>query len=285
MPSADPPRAAVVDAVTRALAEDLLPLGDLTAALIPAGTVVKASITARQPGVVAGRACVVETYAQLDAGVDVDWLLPDGEGFEVGAVVALLAGPLAPVVSGERTALNFLRHLSGVASLTHRFVEIATEASGGRTRILDTRKTTPGLRALEKAAVRAGGGSNHRANLSDAVLVKDNHLAGLSIAEAVAAARRAWPGRPVHVECDDLGQLDEILSAAADRAMVDNFTPAQVADAVARVAGSGIELEVTGGVDLSTVGAYAAVRPDFISVGALTHSAGVVDLGLDLGRP
>jgi nicotinate-nucleotide pyrophosphorylase (carboxylating) len=281
----DPPRAAVVEAVARALAEDLLPLGDLTAALIPPGTTVNAAITARQPGVVAGRACVVETYNQLDAGVEIDWRMPDGEAFSAGAVVAVVAGPLAPIVSGERTALNFLRHLSGVASLTRRFVEIATEASGGRTRILDTRKTTPGLRALEKAAVRAGGGSNHRANLSDAVLVKDNHLAGLSIGEAVVAARQAWPGRPVHVECDDLGQLSEILSARADRALVDNFTTEQVAEAVARMAGTGVELEVTGGIDLSTVGAYAAAGPDFISIGALTHSAGVVDLGLDLGRP
>jgi len=283
----DPPRSAVADAVARALAEDLLPLGDLTAALVPAGRTVTATFAAREAGVVAGRACVVETFAQVEPAVTVDWLLPDGSWFEPGARIATVSGPLAPILSGERTALNFLRHLSGVASLTRRFVALATEASGGRTRILDTRKTTPGLRALEKAAVRAGGGCNHRANLSDAVMVKDNHLAGLTIAEAVAAARQAWPGRPVHVECDTLDQLEEILEAGADRAMVDNFTPDHVAAAVERVArasagGRRTELEVTGGVGLPSVGAYAAARPDFISVGALTHSAGVVDIGLDI---
>jgi nicotinate-nucleotide pyrophosphorylase (carboxylating) len=278
---ADPPHAAVVDAVGRALAEDLLPLGDLTAALIPPDARATATISAREAGVVAGRSCVVETYAQLDRGVAVDWLIPDGSSFERGATIAVVTGPLAPILTGERTALNFLRHLSGVASLTRRFVDVADEASGGVTRILDTRKTTPGLRALEKAAVRAGGGANHRANLSDAVMVKDNHLAGMSIAAAVEAARKTWPGRPVHVECDTLEQLDEILATAADRAMVDNFSAHDVACAVRRCKGR-IEVEVTGGVSLSTVASYAAARPDFISVGALTHSAGVIDLGLDL---
>jgi len=273
---------AVADAVARALAEDLLPLGDLTAALIPAGAAGAAVLAARQPGVLAGRACAVETFAQLDAAVEVAWLVPDGERFEPGTVLARIAGPLAPILTGERTALNFLRHLSGVATLTRRFVDVATQSSGGRTRILDTRKTTPGLRALEKAAVRAGGGANHRANLSDAVMVKDNHLAGLSISEAVVAARSGWPGRPVHVECDTMAQLEEILTTDADRAMLDNFTPDLVARAVALVAGR-LEVEVTGGVTLASVGDYAAARPDFISVGALTHSAGVVDLGLDLG--
>jgi len=272
---------AVTDAVARALAEDLLPLGDLTAALIPPGTTGSAVVTAREAGVLAGRACAVETFAQLDAAVHVSWLIPDGERIEPGTVLARIAGPLAPILTGERTALNFLRHLSGVASLTRRFVDLAHQASEGRTRILDTRKTTPGLRALEKAAVRAGGGANHRANLSDAVMVKDNHLAGLSIGEAVVAARACWPGRPVHVECDTLAQLDEILATDADRAMLDNFAPAEVGAAVERVDGR-MEVEVTGGVTLATVADYAAAWPDFISVGALTDSAGVVDLGLDL---
>ena len=276
-----PPRAAVQEAVARALAEDLLPLGDLTAALLPAGATARAVLNARQPGVLAGQACVVETYAQLDPGVTVDWSVAEGAAFEAGATVGCVSGPLATVLTGERTALNFVRHLSAVASLTRRFVDLAQQASGGATRILDTRKTTPGLRALEKAAVRAGGGANHRANLSDAVMVKDNHLGGTTIADAVARARLLWPGRPVHVECDTLGQLDEVLEARADRAMLDNFTPDDVAVAVARCAGR-VETEVTGGVDLTTVAAYAKARPDFISVGAITHSAGVIDLGLDL---
>ena len=277
-----PPRAAVVDAVRLALAEDLLPLGDLTAVLLPPNACTRATIVAREEGVLAGQACVTETYAQLDGAVSVEWMSAEGSAFTAGDELAVVSGPLAAVLTGERTALNFLRHLSGVATLTRRFVELAESASGGRTRILDTRKTTPGLRALEKAAVRAGGGANHRANLSDAVMVKDNHLAGLSIAVAVDAAKRTWPGRPVHVECDTLEQLDEILATQADRAMVDNFSLEDVRCAVGRCAGR-IELEVTGGVSLATVAAYAAAGPDFISVGALTHSAGVVDLGLDVG--
>ncbi|MHB8465834.1 MAG: carboxylating nicotinate-nucleotide diphosphorylase [Acidimicrobiales bacterium] len=277
----EPPRAAVEEAVRRALAEDLLPLGDLTAALLPEDAAARVRFAAREGGVVAGRACVVETYAQLDAKVSVEWKLGDGSLFGPGAVLAVVSGPLAPILTGERTALNFVRHLCGIASLTRRFVDRATEASGGHTRILDTRKTTPGLRALEKAAVRAGGGANHRANLSDAVMVKDNHLAGLSIGDAVRAARRAWPGRPVHVECDSLDQFDEILEAGADRAMLDNFTPANVSAAVATGKGR-VEIEVTGGITLDTVAAYAAAKPDFISVGAITHSAGVIDIGMDL---
>ena len=277
----EPPRAAVTAAVAMALAEDLLPLGDLTASLLPTDARAEVTFSAREAGVVAGTACVLETYAQLDPRVVVTWDLSDGDSFERGTSLGSVRGPLAPILTGERTALNFLRHLSGVATLTRRFVDIATAASGGATRILDTRKTTPGLRGLEKAAVRAGGGFNHRANLSDAIMIKDNHLAGFSIAEAVARAKAQWPGRPVHVECDTLEQLDAILATAADRAMVDNFTTADVAVAVARV-GSRLELEVTGGITLDTVAAYAAARPDFISLGAITQSAGVVDLGLDL---
>ncbi len=277
----DPPRAAVREAVARALAEDLLPLGDLTAALLPPGAEASAVLNAREAGVLAGQACVVETYAQLDPAVSVEWAVAEGSAFDSGATVGCVRGPLAAVLTGERTALNFLRHLSAVASLTRRYVDLAAGASGGATRVLDTRKTTPGLRALEKAAVRAGGGANHRANLSDAVMVKDNHLAGTTIAAAVEHAHRVWPGRPVHVECDTLDQLDEVLATRAERAMLDNFTPEQVAIAVQRCAGR-IELEVTGGVTLATVAAYARARPDFISVGAITHSAGVIDLGLDL---
>jgi nicotinate-nucleotide pyrophosphorylase (carboxylating) len=276
-----PPAAAVRDAVTLALAEDLLPLGDLTAGLIPSDAVGKGNLLSRQAGVVAGLDCVVETYRQLSSDVVIEWCVADGTEVDEGAVLASAAGPLAPLVTGERTALNFIRHLSGIASLTARFVALAAGASGGHTRILDTRKTTPGLRALEKAAVRAGGGFNHRANLSDAVMVKDNHLAGLDIVAAVAKARAVWPGRPVFVECDTLAQLASIVESGADRAMLDNMSPAEVAEGLALVDGR-VEVEVTGGVTLATVAEYAAARPDFISVGAITHSAGVLDIGLDL---
>jgi nicotinate-nucleotide pyrophosphorylase (carboxylating) len=271
----------VRDAVTLALAEDLLPLGDLTAGLIPPDAAGKGNFVTRQAGVVAGLDCVVETYRQLSSDVVIEWSVAEGTVVDEGAVLAAAAGPLAPLVTGERTALNFIRHLSGVASLTARFVALATGASGGHTRILDTRKTTPGLRALEKAAVRAGGGFNHRANLSDAVMVKDNHLAGLDIAAAVARARAIWPGRPVFVECDTLAQLASIVEAGADRAMLDNMSPAQVAEGLA-LAGGRVEVEVTGGITLATVAEYAAARPDFISIGAITHSAGVLDIGFDL---
>jgi nicotinate-nucleotide pyrophosphorylase (carboxylating) len=277
----DPPASAVTDAVARALAEDLLPLGDLTASLIPADAIGEARFVTREPGVVAGWACVAATFAQVDPRAVVEWNAPDGTPVAAGQVLGTVRGPLPALVTAERTALNFVRHLSGVATLTARFVALATEASQGRTRILDTRKTTPGLRALEKAAVRAGGGHNHRANLSDGVMVKDNHLAGISIVEAVHLARSRWPGRPVHVECDTLEQLAVIIESGADRAMLDNMDPTQVVAGVALVGGR-IEVEVTGGVTLSTVASYAAGRPDYISVGALTHSAGVIDIGLDL---
>jgi nicotinate-nucleotide pyrophosphorylase (carboxylating) len=179
--------------------------------------------------------------------------------------------------------LNFLGHLSGVASLTRRFV-VAVHQANPATRILDTRKTTPGLRALEKAAVRAGGGHNHRGSLSEAVLVKDNHLGGVSIADAVARARQLWPGRMVEVECDRAEQVDEAVAAGATMVLLDNMDPGQVAGCVARVraAGSGAPVEVSGRMDLDVAPAMAAAGADLISVGALTHSAPVLDLGFDL---
>jgi nicotinate-nucleotide pyrophosphorylase (carboxylating) len=282
-PVLDPPRVAVVDAVARAIAEDVLPLGDLTAGLVPAGRRATADVVSREVGVVAGRACAVEAFAQIDPGVTVTWRLPDGSAVTAGDVVATVEGPLRSILTAERTALNFLGHLSGVATLTRSYVT-AVHAANPATRILDTRKTTPGLRALEKAAVRAGGGHNHRGNLSEAVLVKDNHLGGASITEAVARARSQWPGRMVEVECDRLAQVDEAVAAGATVVLLDNMGPDQVADAVARIraAGSDVLIEVSGGVSLATAPALAAAGADVLSAGALTHSAPVLDLGLDL---
>lgn len=281
----DPPLPAVRDAVARALAEDLLPLGDLTASLVPESTTVAVEIVARQPGVMAGRLCALETYAQLDPAVTVDWHVPDGGSVASGTVVAVLSGPMRAVLTGERTALNFLGHLSGVATLTRRFVDVVTAANLA-TRVLDTRKTLPGLRALQKAAVRAGGGWNHRGNLSDAVLVKDNHIGGLGIAEAVGLARRWWPGRMVEVECDRVDQVSEAVAAGATVVMLDNMSPDDVARCVALVRSHAgpdrVLVEVSGGITLDTAGAYAAAGADLLSVGALTHSAPVLDLGLDL---
>jgi nicotinate-nucleotide pyrophosphorylase (carboxylating) len=280
----DPPLAAVRDAVARAIAEDVLPLGDLSAALVPADTDAEAAIAARAPGTVAGRLCALEAFAVVDPALEVEWLTPDGTRVVPGTVVARVAGSLRSMVTAERTALNFLCHLSGVASLTARFVDAVTAANPA-TRVLDTRKTTPGLRALEKAAVRAGGGWNHRGSLSEAVLVKDNHRGGRSVGEAVALARRLWPGRAVEVECDDLDQVADAVAAAVTIVMLDNMSPEEAAAGVALVragADGAMLVEVSGGVTLDNAPAYAAAGADLISVGALTHSAPALDLGLDL---
>jgi nicotinate-nucleotide pyrophosphorylase (carboxylating) len=282
----DPPMVAVREAVVRALAEDVLPLGDLTASLVPATTLAGAAIVARQPGVVAGRLCVLEAFAQVDPAVVVDWRLPDGSPVEPASIVATVSGPLPSILTAERTALNFLCHLSGVATAAHRFVEVV-RAANPATRVLDTRKTTPGLRALEKAAVRAGGARNHRGNLSEAVLVKDNHLGGLTIAEAVTRARQWWPGRMVEVECDRADQVGQALEAGAAAVLLDNMTPDEVASCVTLVrshpGAAGVLVEVSGRVTLASAPLYASAGADLVSVGAITHSAPVLDLGLDLG--
>jgi nicotinate-nucleotide pyrophosphorylase (carboxylating) len=278
-----PPPAAVVEAVTRALDEDLLPIGDLTSALVPATATATVYIVSRADGVVAGRACALETFARVDPSLSVDWTIDDGRRVHPGDRVAVVSGTLRSILTAERTALNFLGHLSGVATLTRRFVDAVHQANPS-TRILDTRKTTPGLRSLEKAAVRAGGGHNHRGSLSEAVLVKDNHLGGVSIADAVAGALRLWPGRMVEVECDRTEQVVEAVTAGATIVMLDNMAPDQVAECVAlvRASGSAALVEVSGGMDLTTAPVMAAAGADLISVGALTHSAPVLDLGFDL---
>ncbi|HLI23402.1 MAG TPA: carboxylating nicotinate-nucleotide diphosphorylase [Acidimicrobiales bacterium] len=274
----DPPVSAVRQAVALALAEDLGALGDVTAGLVPEGATVSARLRARAAGVLAGRRAAEETFRAVDPAIEVTWYAADGDRLEPEQVIAGVSGPLRSVLTAERTALNFLGHLSGVATLTRRYAD----AAGPRCQIRDTRKTTPGLRALQKAAVRAGGGVNHRGSLSEGILVKDNHLAGLTIGEAVARARRRWPGITVEVECDDLEQVDAAVAAGADLVLVDNMTPDEVAAAVRRVAGRA-PVEVSGGVTLEAVAAYAAAGADLISVGAITHSAPVLDLGLDSG--
>jgi nicotinate-nucleotide pyrophosphorylase (carboxylating) len=296
----DPPVSAVREAVARALAEDLGVLGDLTStALIPADATGTGHFMARADGVLAGTAVAAEVFAQLDPSVAVTWVVADGDRLVAGQQIGTITGPLRSLLTGERPALNFLGHLSGIATLTRAHVDAAEAAAGGgRCLIRDTRKTTPGLRALEKAAVRAGGGANHRGNLSDAVLVKDNHLRHLSqtkageeagevperpaaIAVAVARARSRWPGVAVEVEADTLDQVSDAKAAGADIILVDNMTPDEVAKAVALVGGA-VPIEVSGRVTLGTVAAYAAAGADLISIGALTHSAPVLDIALDL---
>jgi len=275
----DPPLTAVRDVVARALAEDLGVLGDLTANLVPVAATVTASLVARAPGVLAGRLAATETFAAVDPAIVVRWQVADGDRLEAGQLLGRVTGPLTSVLTAERTALNLLSHLSGVATLTRRFVD----AAGLTTRIRDTRKTTPGLRALEKAAVRAGGGVNHRGSLSDGILIKDNHLAGISIEAAVAEAKRRWPSQSCEVECDTLDQVKVALAAGADLVLLDNMDPSEVAGAVGLVAGR-IPVEVSGGMSLETVAAFASAGADLISVGAVTHSAPALDIGLDLER-
>jgi nicotinate-nucleotide pyrophosphorylase (carboxylating) len=273
-----PPIGIVREVVARALAEDLTPLGDLTAALLPPEKQIRAAFVARGSGVVAGRLCAAETFAQVDSSVRQTWKFDDGAEVSPGDVIGEVAGPMASILTAERTALNFLCHLSGVASMTRRYVR----ATKGQSRILDTRKTTPGLRALEKAAVRAGGGANHRGSLSDFILIKDNHLGGMTIVDAVRRARLSWPSRTVEVECDRLEQVHEAVEAGADVIMLDNMSPEQVRACVESVAGS-VPIEVSGGVTLGTVEAYADAGANFISVGAITHSVPILDIGLDIG--
>jgi nicotinate-nucleotide pyrophosphorylase (carboxylating) len=266
------------EVVARALAEDLGALGDLTSvALIPEGAKGSGRFLARQAGVLAGTAAATEVFAELDSGVRVSWKRRDGDDLEAGQEFGLIRGRLRSVLAGERCALNFLGHLSGVATLTRAY----TRAAGDRARIRDTRKTLPGLRALEKAAVRAGGGANHRGGLSDAVLIKDNHLRVCTITVAVARARSRWPGTVIEVECDTLEQVAEAKAAGADLVLLDNMSPDDVGRAVA-VLGGAAQIEVSGRVTLDNVAAYAAAGADLISVGALTHSAPVLDLALDL---
>lgn len=273
-----PPLPAVREAVTRALLEDLAPLGDMTAGLLPIDIQSSALFVSREEGVMAGRLCATEAYLQIDPSVVIEWHLDDGADLQPGAVLGRVEGPLASLLTGERTALNFLRHLSGVATLTRRFVR----STKGKATILDTRKTTPGLRALEKAAVAAGGGTNHRAGLYDMVLIKENHaaLAG-GITAAVKAVKASYDDFELEVECRTPAEVDEALAAGAQRLLLDNMSPDELRAAVAQVAGRA-KLEASGGVSSETLQSYAETGVDWISIGALTHSAPALDLSLTL---
>ncbi len=281
----EPPISAVREAVTRALAEDLTPLGDLTSSILDPTATTVARFVAREAGRLAGTACATEAFGQLDSAIEVEWSAHDGDAIGVGTLIGVVHGRLIPVLIAERTALNFLGHLSGIATLTSKYVEAA--ARGGSARVWDTRKTTPGLRSLEKAAVRSGGGRNHRANLSDWVMLKDNHLTGIGITTAVARCLDLWPGRTIHVECDHLSQMIEAIEAGATAVLLDNMSPDQVRHCVAEarrlaLAGHRCLLEVSGGVTLETIGEFAGTGVDQISVGRLTSSAPVLDIGLDI---
>jgi nicotinate-nucleotide pyrophosphorylase (carboxylating) len=270
----------VSDVLRRALAEDV-GAGDVTTeATVDANARGRATIVQKAPGVIFGLELAEEAFRELDAAVALERRVAEGE-WRDGGEVLVAVGRARGLLTAERTALNFLAHLSGIATATARAVA-AVEGTGAQ--ILDTRKTTPGLRELEKAAVRAGGGVNHRAGLYDAILLKENHaaLAG-GVGEAVRRARGAAPELPLEVECRSLAEIDEALAAGATRLLLDNFTPEALRDAVARVAGRA-QLEASGGVTLETLREYATTGVDFISLGALTHSAPALDLSLLLER-
>ncbi len=272
-------RGQVEDLVRRALAEDLAGGVDVTSvATIPVDLQGTAAFVARAPGVVAGIG-VAATVLQLLGPVQVE-LTADARPVRAGETVLTACGPVRALLTGERTALNLLCHLSGVATLTRAWVD---EVAGTGARIRDTRKTTPGMRALEKYAVRAGGGVNHRMSLADAALVKDNHvIAAGGVAAAFTKVREAFPGLPVEVECDTVEQVREVLAAGADLVLLDNMSLADMRASVALCRPRGVLTEASGGLSLDVARAVAETGVDFLAVGALTHSAPVLDLGLDL---
>ena len=279
MTAASLPHEAVTQLVALALAEDV-GAGDLTSqAVVPEHARFRAALTAREPLTLAGLPVVHEVYRQLGDPEAVDDAIQEGARVEPGEVLGLVDTNARLALTGERTALNFLQRLSGIATLTRTFVD---EIAGTGARILDTRKTVPGLRALEKYAVAMGGGVNHRFGLFDAILIKDNHIAAAGgVTAALHGARKAHSsGVRIQIEVDTLDQLDQALAAGASFVLLDNMTPAEVQTAVDRAAGR-VRLEVSGLVNLGNVRAYAETGVDDISVGSLTHSVRAVDIGLD----
>jgi nicotinate-nucleotide pyrophosphorylase (carboxylating) len=266
----------VRDDVERALREDV-GAGDCTATLVPADTVLATRVVCREEAVLAGRAWFDETFRQVDAAVRVDWAADEGQRLAADQEICRLAGPARAILTGERTALNFLQTLSGTATRTRRYVDAV---AGTGAVILDTRKTLPGLRRAQKYAVLCGGGANHRIGLFDAILVKENHIAAAgSIRAAVAAARALYPGLLLEVEVENLEQLDDAVQAGARRVLLDNFPLERLREAVRRYRGR-IGLEASGGIELETIRAVAETGVDFISTGDITKSVRAVDFSM-----
>lgn len=264
------------ETVARALAEDV-GSGDVTAALLPADARSRARVISREPAVICGRAWFDEVFRQLDRSVQVAWRVADGAAVAPGDTLCEITGPTRALLTGERTALNFLQTLSGTATAARRYAEAVAHT---RARVLDTRKTLPGLRSAQKFATRCGGCLNHRMGLYDLVLIKENHiLAAGSIAAAVVAARRLFPALEVEVEVENLSELDQALAAGADIVLLDNFDLPGLRAAVQRAAGR-VRLEASGNVDLENVSAFAETGVDYISVGSLTKHVRAVDLSM-----
>jgi nicotinate-nucleotide pyrophosphorylase (carboxylating) len=274
------PNLLVEDAVKAALEEDLGQAGDITTrATVPDSALANAVISVRKPGCIAGLQCAQAAFRLIDPAVSFQPDMHDGENAKPGDTIAHLSGPAAAILTGERVALNFLCHLSGIATLTRAYVDAI---AGTNAHICCTRKTTPGLRAFEKYAVRAGGGQNHRFGLYDAVLIKDNHIAAAGGVSAAVKSARAHAGHmiKVEVEVDTLEQLDELLSLPVDAVLLDNMSVNELVEAVKRVDGK-IVTEASGGVTLDSARRIAETGVDLISVGALTHSPKALDFGLD----
>ena len=262
--------------VRLALEEDI-GSGDVTAKLVAPDATVSASVVCREPAVLCGVAWFDEVFRQLHQSIEIHWRAGDGDAVQANEVVCTVTGPAAPILTGERTALNFLQLLSGTATTSRSY---ARALGGGGTRMLDTRKTLPGLRTAQKYAVRCGGCHNHRSGLFDAVLIKDNHIAGAGpIATVVAAAKRQNPDLSVEVEVKDLSELDEALAAGADIVMLDNFDRADIGEAVARARGRA-KLEISGNVALEDISELASTGVDYISVGALTKNVRAIDFSM-----
>lgn len=273
-------RSQITRVVAMALEEDA-PFGDVTSqTFVPATTTATADLVSREAGVFAGAEVFEVAMTALDDTIKVTLLISDGDRFEAGQTLARVDGPARPLLQAERVALNLVQRMCGIATLTARYVDAV---AGTGARVVDTRKTTPGLRALERHAVRCGGGHNHRYSLSDAVMAKDNHLAVLD--DVGAAVRRARADLPhtmhIEVEIDSLDQLDAVLDAGPDTIMLDNLCPDDLVEGVRRIAGRAV-VEASGGITLDTVRAIAETGVDVISVGALTHSVRALDLGLDV---
>ena len=275
MPPTTEPPADITSTVRRALNEDI-GAGDLTATLLPADKQGSATVICREPAVLCGMAWFDEVFRQLDDRITVAWLYADGDELGTGATVCRVSGPVRPLLTGERTALNFLQLLSGTATTTRRFVR---RLEGTPTKLLDTRKTLPGLRSAQKYAVVCGGGQNHRMGLYDAILIKDNHLrAAGGVAPAVRQAKSSR--RRVEVEVETLQELEEAIAAGADTVMLDNFSQELLRRAVAINAGR-VKLEVSGGVDLEQLRMIAATGVDYISVGAITKHVRAIDFTME----
>ncbi|MEN8107637.1 MAG: carboxylating nicotinate-nucleotide diphosphorylase [Pseudomonadota bacterium] len=267
---------ALLHSVREALQEDI-GTGDITTALLPAGIQASATVISREHATLCGMAWFNAVFAELDTDIHVTWTARDGERIGPDQTICKLSGPAGPILSGERTALNFLQALSGTATCARRYADAVTDLP---VKILDTRKTLPGLRQAQKYAVRTGGCHNHRVGLYDGILIKENHIAAAgSITEAIQAARDANPGMPVEIEVENEAQVMAAIDAGAERLLLDNFLTSELSHAVELVAGRA-ELEASGGVTLENIRAIAATGVDFVSIGALTKDIQAIDLSM-----